>query len=135
MASPKVALLLSTYERPNNLRRSLASIAAQQDVQNQLELVVTDDGSTDETKGIVTQFAHSVPFPVRFTTHAHQGFHLTRCRNEGVAASTAPYLLFLDGDQLLPPDFVALHLKNRQSGAVIAGDCCYFDKRTSEQIV
>ena len=36
-----------------------------------MELVVTDDGSTDETAEIVEQFRRRVPFPVAFTTHEH----------------------------------------------------------------
>src|SRR5437763_396129 len=52
MSEPEIALLLSTYQRPNHLRRALESIALQQGVAGRMELVVTDDGSTDETRKI-----------------------------------------------------------------------------------
>ncbi len=83
---------------------------------------------------MVDDFARTVDFPVRFTTHPHTGFQLCRCRNEGVAASTAPYLLFLDGDCLLPPDHVAIHLRRRRPRAVQAGTFLRFDQRTSARI-
>jgi glycosyltransferase involved in cell wall biosynthesis len=131
---PEVALLLSTYQKPRHLQLSLASIALQQGVAGMMELVVTDDGSTDETPSIVEQFARTVDFPVRFTTHRHRAFQLARCRNEGVAASVAPYILFLDGDCALPPDFVQQHLRRRRQGLVMTGDCYRLEPEVSARI-
>ena len=82
-----------------------------------MELVVTDDGSTDETPQIVRRIRpRACRFAVGFTTHPHTTFQLSRCRNEGVRASTAPYLLFLDGDCVLPPDHVRDPLASPQAG-------------------
>ncbi|MGD9720345.1 MAG: glycosyltransferase [Pirellulales bacterium] len=134
MSEPEIALLLSTYQRPHHLRRALLSIALQQNVVGKMELVVTDDGSTDDTPQIVAEFARQAPFHVEFTTHPHTTFRLSRCRNEGVRASRAPYLLFLDGDCVLPPDHVRIHLEHRQPGTVMAGDFCRLDERTSERV-
>jgi glycosyltransferase involved in cell wall biosynthesis len=130
----EIALLVSTYQRPGHLRRCLASIALQQGVQGKMEVVVTDDGSEDETPYLVQKFASTVDFPVHFTTHPHQAFQLARCRNEGARASTAPYLLFLDGDCVLPPDHVATHLEFRKPGVVAAGDCSRLDEGVSEAL-
>src|SRR5262245_53959659 len=121
MARPEIAVLVSTFERPEHLRRVLASIAAQEQVAGALEVVVTDDGSSDETPCVVQQYAESVDFPVQLTTHPHDGFQLARCRNEGVAASTAPYLLFLDGDCVIPPDHLRVHLDRQRAGFAMAG--------------
>lgn len=134
MQSTEITLLVSTYQRPRHLRRALLSIAMQRDVAGKMELVVTDDGSQDETRAVVEAFAREVDFPVRMTTHPSQGFRLSRCRNEGVAASRAPYLLFTDGDCLLPPDHVAAHLEFRRRGTVIAGDCYRLSQAASERI-
>ena len=129
-----IAIIVSTYERPLHLTRCLESIAAQQGVEGRFEVVVTDDGSRDETLRVVAAAARQAEFPLAFTTHDHQGFRLARCRNEGVAASTAPYLLFTDGDCLLPPDHVRIHLDKRREGYVNAGDCLRLDESTSERI-
>ena len=134
MPTPEIALLLSTYQRPQHLRHALLSIALQQIDHAKLELVVTDDGSTDETADVVRQFAGSVDFPVHFATHPHDGFRLARCRNEGAAASRAPYMLFLDGDCILPPDHVSVHLRQRKPGFVMAGDCCRLEQDVSARI-
>ena len=50
---PEIALLISTYQRPRHLQRALLSIAMQRDVAGKMEVVVTDDGSTDETAQVV----------------------------------------------------------------------------------
>ena len=99
-----------------------------------MEVVVTDDGSSDETPRVVEEFARTANFPVEFTTHPHSAFQLARCRNEGVAASRAPYLLFLDGDCILPPDHVAIHLARRREGMVMAGHFMRIDQATSAKI-
>lgn len=131
---PEIALLVSSYNRAEHLRRALLSIAAQQGVNGKFEVVVTDDGSTDHSHEVIRHFAKSVDFPVKMTTHPHASFQLARCRNEGVAASSAPYLLFLDGDCILPKDHVARHLAARKRNMVMAGDCARLDEASSAAI-
>ena len=133
-ATPEIALLVSTFQRPGHLRRSLLSIAAQRAVDGLMEVVVTDDGSEDETPQVVADFARAAPFPVRMTTHPHTTFRLSRCRNEGVVASSAPYLLFLDGDCVLPRDHVRIHLDRRRPGVVMACDSVRLDEATSARV-
>jgi glycosyltransferase involved in cell wall biosynthesis len=130
----EIAIIVSTFERPGHLERCLASLEAQRGVDGRFEVVVTDDGSRDRTLQLVADTARRVSFPLNFTTHAHGGFRLARCRNEGVAASRAPYLLFTDGDCILPPDHVRIHLDNRWPGRVVAGDCMRLDAATSAAI-
>jgi glycosyltransferase involved in cell wall biosynthesis len=132
--TPDISLVISSFERPRNLERSLTSIARQAGVDGRFEVVISDDGSEDETAELVRAFARSVDFPVRYVTHPHEDFQLARCRNEGAMASRAPYLLFLDGDCVLPPDHVALHLEKRREGIVMGGDCVRLGRDISERV-
>ena len=134
MARPEIAVLVSSFERPAHLRRVLTSLEVQQGVEGKFEIVVTDDGSRDESEQIVRDFAKRVSFPVHFTTHPHDGFQLCRCRNAGVAASSADYILFLDGDCLVAPDHLRVHLDHRKQGVAMGGYCVKFDQATSESI-
>ena len=130
----QVALVVTTYRKPQHLRWTLTSIELQEGVENQFEVVIADDGSKDETAALVEDFANRVDFPVKFVTHPHRRYQVARCRNEGVSASSAPYLLLLDGDCVLPPDHVRTHLALRRPGVTMVGDCCRLSRETSAEI-
>ncbi len=134
MPNPAIALVVCTYQKPHHLRRVLASVDQQTGLDGKLEVVVSDDGSTDNTEDVVKQFARDVSYPVRFVTHPHQAFQLSRSRNEGFAATTAPYVVFLDGDCVLPPDHLFQQLKRRRPGVVMGAYCCRLDEATSNRI-
>ena len=129
-----IAIIVSTFERLAHLRRCLASIEAQRDVAGRFEVVVTDDGSRDGTVEFLREACARVPFPLRFTTHEHRGFRLALCRNRGIAAATAPYILFTDGDCILPPDHVHAHIAARKAGRVVGGDSVRLDRSATESI-
>jgi glycosyltransferase involved in cell wall biosynthesis len=132
--TPDIAVIICTFERPGHLRRCLLSLAAQRGVDGRFEAFVVDDGSRDHTPEVVERFRREVRFPVTFLTHPKDGFQQSRCRNEGILASTAPYLLFTDADCLLPPDHLAGHLAARRPGVARAGDCFRIDQAASELI-
>lgn len=122
MTRPDISLIVNTFQKPRHLALVLASIALQKGVEGRLEVVVADDGSDATTHDLVTDFAGRVPFPVRYTTEPHDGFRLARVRNRGAALATGDTLLFLDGDSVLPPDHVAIHLAARRPGRAQIGD-------------
>src|SRR6185369_5365011 len=103
----------------------------QQGVDGQMEVVVADDGSRDETPAIVEEFRKRADFPILFTTHPHTGFCLSQSRNEAVAASSGEHLVFLDGDCMIPPNHVAMQLAHRLPGVVRIGDCIKMSEEVS----
>lgn len=118
-----VSILVTTFRRPRHLALVLASIALQRLGRARLEVVVSDDGSDDGTAELVRDVAAGYPFPLRFTSQPHQGFRLARVRNEAARLARGEYLLFLDGDCIIPPHHVAAHLDRRRRGTVLAGYC------------
>jgi GT2 family glycosyltransferase len=130
----ELAVLLTTYERPKHLERSLASLALQRNMTGRFEVVVCDDGSRDHTSEVVRRFASAVDFPLSLTTHPHRGFRVALCRNDGVRATTAPYLLFSDSDCIFPPDHLADHLRARRPGVVRAGNCHWLTREDTERL-
>lgn len=133
MSEPQVSLVITTYQMPRHLERVLASVA-QQTMARQMEVIVADDGSTDDTEQVVRSFARRVPFPVHFVSQPHEGFRLSRCRNMGAAKASSPHLVFLDGDCLIPPDHVEQHLRSHKPGVVTNTYCVRIDEPTSKQI-
>lgn len=119
-----VSILVNTFRRPRHLALVLESIALQQLGRTRLEVVVSDDGSDDGTAELVGDVAAAgFPMPLRFTSQPHEGFRLARVRNEAARLARGEYLLFLDGDCVIPPHHVAAHLERRRRGTVLAGYC------------
>lgn len=130
----ELAVILTTYHRPQHLERSLASLALQRGVTGKFEVIVADDGSQDRTQAVFEQFAPIANFPIKFITHPHRGFRVSYCRNEGVRASTAPYLLFSDGDCLFPADHLLKHLHARRRRVVRAGNCYRLNEKVTNRV-
>src|SRR4029078_8415016 len=131
MFSPELAIVVTSYQMPWHIRRVLESIAVQR-TNRPFEVVVTDDGSTDEPASVVQSFGEQAKFPVRFVTHRHTEFHAARCRNEGVRHSSAPHLLFIDGDCLMPPDHLEQHMHSARPGAVTSSYCVRLEQGVSQ---
>ncbi len=89
----KFSVAMCTYNGAHYLREQLDSIAAQERLPD--ELVICDDGSTDGTREIVTNFAASAPFPVHF--HVNE-------RNLGSTKNFEQVIVFCTGDYIALSD-------------------------------
>jgi len=110
----RLALVVTTYERPDALAAVLGSIASQRSAPD--ELIVADDGSGAATRAVIDRHVRHSAVPVRHVWQEHTGFRLTRLRNLAINASTADYLVFIDGDMLLHPAFIADHRRIARPG-------------------
>jgi glycosyltransferase involved in cell wall biosynthesis len=118
-SSPSIAVIVSTYNAPEYLRRVLEGYLAQSRYPD--ELIVADDGSTEETARVVAEFARQAPFVVRHVWHEDLGFRLAEIRNRAIASATTDYLLFTDGDCLPHPRFVEDHGRMMRQGSFVTG--------------
>ncbi len=114
MSGPEdVSVVITTYDHARFLPEALASVAAQ--TRPASEVVVVDDGSTDDPGSVVAGRPG-----VRFIRQANRG--LAAARNTGLRASRSPYVLFLDADDLLTPVAIAAGLDcfDRHADAALA---------------
>lgn len=119
--SPTVSVIIPCYNGAVYLRETLQSAANQ--TQPPLEVIVVDDGSTDDSAAIAESFGP----PVRVLRQANQGESVAR--NAGIAAAQGEYLLFLDADDLLEPDALerlAQAVDDVPGGVALMG-ACWFD--------
>ncbi|MGC8827745.1 MAG: glycosyltransferase [Anaerolineae bacterium] len=98
---PFVSVVVPTYNRAGVLRRCLEALTAQ-DYAGRLEIIVVDDGSTDETRQVVEEFARRSE--VRCIHQANRG--PAAARNRGIAAAGGEIIAFTDDDCLPPRDWV-----------------------------
>ncbi len=130
---PRIALVITSYERPDALTAVLASAARQRVAP--AEIVIADDGSGPASQALIAGFAERSAIPVRAVWQPHQGFRLTRLRNLAIAATTMDYLVFVDGDMVLHPEFIADHLRIARAGLFTQGVRVHADEvRTAGMI-
>ena len=98
---PTVSVVIPTYNGARFVGRALDSVLVQQD--EVVDVVVVDDGSTDETVDIVARYED-----VRLLRQPHRG--VAAARNAGIAAARAPFVGFCDHD-----DEWLLHKAHRQA--------------------
>jgi hypothetical protein len=94
-ASP-VSVIIPTYNRAHLIGRSVESALA--GVRPGDEVLVVDDGSTDDTAAVLAGFGERI----RYLNMPHGGAGATR--NAGIRAATRPLVAFLDSDDLWYPD-------------------------------
>jgi glycosyltransferase involved in cell wall biosynthesis len=115
----RLALAITTYERPDALAAVLASVSRQS--ASPAEIIIADDGSGDVTRVVIDGFTRSSFVPVRAVSQPHAGFRVARLRNLAIAATNAEYLVFVDGDMLLHPEFIADHVRVARRGYFTQG--------------
>jgi glycosyltransferase involved in cell wall biosynthesis len=101
----QVSVVLPTYNRMRTLPRAVASVLAQ-DLAD-FELIVVDDGSTDETAAWLT--AQTDPRIHIIAPGRNQG--VSTARNLGLDAAKAPIVAFLDSDDVYRPNRLSIPLK------------------------
>ena len=119
-----ISVVVTTFRRPRHLLLVLESLSLQEDA-GVFEAIVADDGSDDGTQDVVAAFAATAPFAVRFTTEPHDGFRLARTRNRAARLACGRYLVFLDGDCMVPRHHMAAHRSRRRPGAALLGHCAW----------
>ena len=87
-----------------------------------LEVLVADDGSGIETKSLVTRFQQNFPFELLHIWHEDIGFRLAAIRNLATSKSSGEYLIFIDGDCLIAPDFILNQTQLAEKGYFVGGN-------------
>jgi glycosyltransferase involved in cell wall biosynthesis len=129
----RIALVISTYERPDALAAVLDSVARQRAAPD--EIIIADDGSGATTRELIASFTRRSAVAVRAVAQRHDGFRLTRLRNIAIAASTADYLVFVDGDMLLHEGFVADHRRHARAGCYTQGVRVHADAALTARLI
>lgn len=98
-----ISVIIPTYNRANTLKRAIDSVSAQTvPVQ---EIVIVDDGSTDDTKHILEDYGP----PVRYIYQQNKG--VSAARNRGIAETSCEWIAFLDSDDEWLPRKIEQQMK------------------------
>jgi len=116
----KTAVIVTTYNRPDALRAVLEAYLVQD--RQDFELLVADDGSTDETRQLVAEYTARATFQLLHVWQEDRGFRPGAARNRALAATDADYVIFTDGDCVPSADFVRRHVTLAEPGHFLGGN-------------
>jgi len=103
--SPLISFIVPFYNNEDYIVASLGSLFEQ--ITADVEIVIIDDGSTDNSANLVTQYlATQSAQQVTFIRQSNGG--IAHARNVGLANATGRYITFLDGDDLLNNNYLAI---------------------------
>ncbi len=118
---PRATIQLCTYNRAQLLGRVLDACFEQTISRDAYEVVLVDDGSSDETPRVIESARQQAGCTFTVVTQSNAG--LARARNAGIARARGERIIFIDDDVLPTPTFVAAHLSShrRTPNAIVRG--------------
>ncbi len=125
--NPLVSIIITTYNHGHFIRDAIES-ALNQSYKN-IEILIIDDGSTDNTNEIVEAY-HTV----KYIYQDNKG--LSAARNTGIEKSSGDFVLFLDADDFLYTDGIKLNIEilaKNTSIAFVSGSYKYVDINKNEE--
>ena len=128
-----VSIILPTYDRARFLPEAFAAIRSQ--TFTEWELIVVDDGSTDNTRELVAEQARTISQPVKYIDQDNQGAY--GARNTGLDNVTGKYIAFYDSDDVWLPHHLAdcvAALDAYPEVDWVYGACRMVDDRTGKEL-
>lgn len=133
-----LSLIITTYNRPEALRLVLQGVARQRLggvlQAAQVEVLVADDGSREDTRALVQERARDFPFVLHHVWHEDRGFRAGAIRNRAAIRAQGRYLVFVDGDCIPAPDFLRRHWQLAEPGWCVAGNRALLSERFTAEI-
>lgn len=113
------SLLISTYNWPDALSLCLQSVLYQ--TVKPLEILIADDGSEQDTKIVIDDFRIKACVPVIHIWQKDKGFRKSKILNKTIASSNADYIIQIDGDVILHPEFIRDHVRFAEKNYFVVG--------------
>jgi glycosyltransferase involved in cell wall biosynthesis len=128
-----IAVIVTTYNRPDALRVVLEGYLAQQD--QIFELLVADDGSKSDTADLVKEFQQRASFKISHVWHEDDGFRAAAIRNRALATTQAEYVIFTDGDCVPRSDFIGMQRSLAEEGWFLSGNRLMLSQNFTQEVI
>jgi len=124
-----LSVVIPCHNQADSLKETLSSLDKQSIPYDQYEVILIDDGSTDQTKGNADGFTSAYSF--RYVYQEKSG--ASSARNRGAEEADAELVLFLDADMICDPGLLSTHLQAHQgtNRAIVEGSRKPWRKETS----
>ena len=117
--SIKPSVIISTYNKPRELELVLCGLSNQ--VVAPFEILIADDGSSQSTADLISNWKKKCPTPIIHVWHKDTGFHKSKICNQAARQARGDYLIFLDGDSIPHPKWTNDHISAAKEGTVLCG--------------
>jgi len=116
----KMTVAVACYNQEDKIEKCLESVI-RQDYEN-LEVLIVDDHSTDNSLGVITHFSDSHPEKdIRIISH-ERNMGINQSRNTAIDASKGEYIFFIDGDDTIEPFAISvLYNKTKEADVDFVG--------------
>ncbi|HLH96620.1 MAG TPA: glycosyltransferase family 2 protein [Xanthobacteraceae bacterium] len=128
-----ISVIVATYNREDALGAVLRALSRQTD--RGFEVVVADDGSRPDTAAVVAGWTSRMPMALKHVWQEDCGFRAAESRNRAIRASAGAYCVFLDGDCIARPDFIAAHRALAEPGYFVSGNRVLLSAVLTERIL
>lgn len=98
------SIIVPSYNRQDEIQELLQSFLALKFDSRRLELIIADDGSSDNTRQVVESFRNQLPFALHFFSQKNQG--PGAARNMGMEKASGDFFIFIDSDCTVPADWL-----------------------------
>lgn len=115
-----ISVIVTTYDREDALDAVLWGLSRQSD--RGFEVVVADDGSRPPTATVLEGWRSQLGVPLSHVWQRHDGFRAAEIRNRAILACRGDYCIFLDGDCIPAPEFLATHRSLAEPGWFVTGN-------------
>lgn len=126
-----ISVIVATYNRPDALDAVLRGLSRQTD--RNFEIVIADDGSGPGTAQAIARRGAAMSTPIVHVWHEDRGFRLAEIRNRAILESRGAYCVFLDGDSIPRPGYVAAHRRLAEPGWFVAGNRILLSQALTER--
>lgn len=123
------AVIISAYNSSKTLSRVLDGYMHQSVFPD--EVIIADDGSSDNTADVVREKSEKSPFPIKHVWQEDLGFRKSRILNKSIQLCESEYIIFTDGDCIPHRRFIEDHTKHAESGFFVQGKRILVSERLS----
>lgn len=125
-------LVIAFYNHLNNLKLIFASLENQ--THKNFEIIIADDGSQETCVKELHQYLETSPLKVLHLWQADSGFRKNRILNFSIINAKSDYIIFIDGDCILHPEFIKETLHEREKNKILSGRTLEMDSQISKKL-
>jgi cellulose synthase/poly-beta-1,6-N-acetylglucosamine synthase-like glycosyltransferase len=126
----KASLIISVYKNTGFLKSVLESLNFQSE--NDFEIIITEDGADPAMHDFISgyNFRHDY----QHLTQEDLGWRKNKALNNAIRSARSPWLIFIDGDCVLHPRFIEMHVRYADDKFILAGKRAKLNQQISTQL-